>query len=525
MSEPKISFLDAVIKRIDHYISTVNAKATFILAFNSVILAALLLNFNSLIDSLISPIAQIGVGILIVVILIGLLLVYLSILKAVYPDLTPGNDDSLMYFGTIKNIHPATEYIDRIQALGEQDIVKQYANQIHVLSGITFRKFTSVKHSINSIMYLVIIPIFLIVAIKIVDHYYSQLEDRTEIKIGAIVPLTGGFASYGQPVRNGMLLAIDEINLAGGINGKQLKLIIEDDASDPKISVNVFTKLAEIDKVPVILGPLSSGSSLATAPISEKNKVVQISTLAGTLDLTKAGDYIFRIYPASDVASKFIAKQAVEKFHAKNVAVFYANDAFGRTASKFVKKVLEENNIKIVSEQVFESGSLDFKPQLSRIKASYPDLIICSAYYEDGAKILVQAKQLGINLPILGEDGWLGPIAKIAGEALKNLYFANVAFGKEFTDNKIMQEFITNYTHKFNEVPTASSAAGYDGIYIIKQVIEMAGYNSESIKEALYKINYVGAFGGIRFDNNGDNVGAKYQLYQMNQNNEPILVK
>lgn len=349
-------------------------------------------------------------------------------------------------------------------------------------------------------------------------------KEEDVIKIGAIVPQTGPFAVYGDPVKKGMLLALDEINKSGGINGQKIDLVIEDDAANPKNAVNAFTKLVN-ENIKVVLGPLSSGSSLATAPIAERNKVIQISTLAGTLDLSNAGDYVFRIYPASDVASKFIAQEVVDNFKAKNVAVLYANDAFGRTASKFVKEVLLKNNINIVQEETFNSGDNNFKPQLVKIKNKKPDLIVCSAYYEDGAKILIQAKELGINIPFLGEDGWFGPIAGIVGDAIKNLYFANVSFGQEFPDNEIMQDFITNYEKKFNEKPTAGSAAGYDGIYIIAKIIEENGYNAEKMKDALYNLDYTGAFGGIKYDKNGDNIGAKYSLFQLNENNNPYLAR
>lgn len=365
--------------------------------------------------------------------------------------------------------------------------------------------------------------LLLLIVLILVFIGCSQKVD--EYKIGVVNSVTGAFASYGKPIQNGLLLAEKEINNKGGIDGIPIKLILEDDESDNKKAVNAFTKLATIDKVPVVIGPLSSGASLATAPVAEKEKTVQISTLAGTLDLSSAGDYIFRIYPASDIASKFIANKAVHKFNARKVAVFYANDAFGRTASKFVKQVLEENKIEIVTEESFESGGINFKPQLTRIKKINPDLVICSAYYEDGARILVQARELGLDLPFLGEDGWFGPIADNVGDAIKNLYFANVAFGEEFKDNEVMQKFIINYKAKYNEPPTAGAAAGYDAVYIVKELIEKNGYEAAKIKDALYTIDYTGAFGGIKYDENGDNIGAKYALYQLNSNNESILVK
>ena len=143
----------------------------------------------------------------------------------------------------------------------------------------------------------------------------------TPIRIGAIDPLTGPFAAYGEPVRDGMLLAVDEINAKGGIGGRKIELLLEDDGGDPKNSVSAFTKLATVSKVPVVIGPLSSGASMATAPLAERYKVVQLSTLAGTIDLSKAGDYVFRIYPSSEIGSRYIAKIAIEKFKAKKAAL------------------------------------------------------------------------------------------------------------------------------------------------------------------------------------------------------------
>lgn len=156
------------------------------------------------------------------------------------------------------------------------------------------------------------------------------------IRIGAIDPQTGPFAAYGEPVKEGMLLAVDEINAKGGINGRKIELLLEDDAGDPKNAVNAFTKLATVSKVPIIIGPLSSGASMATAPLANQYKVVELATLAGTINLTNAGDYVFRIYPSSEIGSRYIAKMAVEKFKAKKAAILYPTNPFGVASKKFV---------------------------------------------------------------------------------------------------------------------------------------------------------------------------------------------
>ena len=345
------------------------------------------------------------------------------------------------------------------------------------------------------------------------------------IRIGAIDPLTGPFASYGEPVRNGMLLAVEEINAKGGINGRKIELLLEDDGGDPKASVNAFTKLANVSKVPVIIGPLSSGTSMATAPLADRYQVVQLSTLAGTIDLTNAGDYVFRIYPSSELGSRYIAKAAIGRFKAKRVAIFYANNPLGVASRKFVTEVVQQAGAQVVTVESFNDGDRDFRTQLTKIRRANPDVILCSAYYEEGAQILVQAKQLGLKVPFLGEDNWYGPIAGIAGDAIKNLYFADVAFSPENTGDPVAHAFVSAFKGRFNRPPNSYAAAGYAAVYVVKHAIEAGGYTGQGIKDALYKTDMVTPFGRIRYDQNGDNVGATYALFQISEKNERVLVQ
>jgi len=366
--------------------------------------------------------------------------------------------------------------------------------------------------------------ITLIVTLWFIFRPTDQTKDGATIRIGAIDPLTGTFATYGEPIRDGMLLAVDEINAKGGINGSKIELLLEDDGGDPKASVNAFTKLATVSKVPVIIGPLSSGTSMATAPLADRYRVVQLSTLAGTIDLTNAGDYVFRIYPSSELGSRYIAKVAIERFKAKKVAIFYANNPIGVTSRRFVTEVVQQVGAEVVAVETFNDGDRDFRTQLTKIRNTNPDVVLCSAYYEEGAQILVQAKQLGLKAPFLGEDSWFGPIANIAGDALRNLYFADIAFGPEYKDNQSMQQFIAVFQQRFNRTPNSYSAAGYAAVYVVKHTIEAGGYDGMKIKDALYKTDMITAFGRIKYDQNGDNVGATYALFQLNERNERVPV-
>jgi branched-chain amino acid transport system substrate-binding protein len=346
-----------------------------------------------------------------------------------------------------------------------------------------------------------------------------------EVKIGAIDPLTGPFAAYGEPVRDGMLLAVDQINASGGIKGRKIALDLEDDGGDPKNTISIFTKLATVEGVPIVIGPLSSGTSMAVAPLADRYHVVELATLAGTIDLTRAGDYVFRIYPSSEIGSRYIANVAITRFKAKRIAILYPNNALGVTSRKFVTDVVSRSSAQVVAVETYQDGDRDFRTQLTRIAASKPDVILCSAYYEEGAQILIQAHQLGLDVPVLGEDGWFGPIAQIAGPALKNLYFANVAFGPDNSANRDMQVFIAAFHAKYGHMPNSYAAAGFAAVYIVKHAIEVGGYDGAGIKAALYNINMVTPFGRVKYDSNGDNVGAAYALFQLGSNNEPLLAK
>ena len=364
----------------------------------------------------------------------------------------------------------------------------------------------------------------LIVVVWLVYRPADQKKNEGAIRIGAIDPLTGPFASYGEPVRDGMLLAVEEINAKGGIKGQKIDLLLEDDGGDPKASVNAFTKLATVSKVPVIIGPLSSATSMATAPLADRYHVIQLSTLAGTIDLSTAGDYVFRIYPSSELGSRFIAQVAVDRFKAKKVAIFYANNPLGVTSRKFTTEVVQKGGAQVVAVETFNDGDRDFRTQLTKIRNANPDVILCSAYYEEGAQILVQSKQLGIKAPFLGEDSWYGPIARIVGDALKNLYFADVAFGPEYADNQVMQQFIDSFKRRFARLPNSYAAAGHAAVYIVKHAIEAGGYKGQGIKDILYKTDMLTSFGRIRYDQNGDNMGATYALFQLNERNERVPV-
>jgi len=264
---------------------------------------------------------------------------------------------------------------------------------------------------------------------------------------------------------------------------------------------------------------------MAAAPLANRYQVVQLSTLAGTIDLTNAGDFVFRMYPSSEIGSRYIANVAIRDFHARRVAIFYPNNALGVTSRRFVTEILANAGAQVVAVETYQDGDRQFRTQLTKIRDARPDVILASSYYEEGAQILAQARQLDLNVPVLGEDGWFGPIAATAGPALRNLYFANVDFSADQPNGQAAQAFVRAFRARYNRPPNSYAATGYAAVYVVAQAIEHGGDTSTGIRDALYRTDMATAFGRVRFDSNGDNAGASYSLFQLDQNNNPVLVR
>jgi branched-chain amino acid transport system substrate-binding protein len=355
----------------------------------------------------------------------------------------------------------------------------------------------------------------------------SCKQETKSYNVGAIISLTGPFAEYGDPVKKGMLLAEEQINLKGGIKGKGIRLIIEDDASVAKNSINSAVKLINVDKVPIILGPITSGNSMAVAPVSENNKTIQLSILAGIPDLSNAGDYIFRIYPSSTIGAQFAVDKAIEYFKPKKVAILYPSNPFGEVSKSIYKKTCENNGIEVGIIESYIDGAKDFRAQLTKISRYSPDIVLCSAYWIDGTNIVKQMIEMNIEAPVIGEDGWHGPIYQFIGKkGIQKVYFADILFGRDIGDNIEMQDFMNKFRLKYNQNATTSAAAGYDAVCIAEEAIRNAGYNPTSIKKYLYNINFKGSLGNIKYDANGDNVGLSFGLFQMDSlNNVKLIIK
>jgi len=331
----------------------------------------------------------------------------------------------------------------------------------------------------------------------------ARKEEET-VKVGAVLSLTGLSSTYGQSVRKGLELAAEEINKEGGVLGKQIECIIGDDESKIDGARTVITKLLMEDKVNLVIGGVTSSTTLAIAPLCQRYKVPLVTPSATSADVTKVGDYIFRACFIDDFQGSVLARFAFENLKARRAGILKdvkSNYSIG-LASAF-SKTFREKGGEIVNEQVYTVGDTDFRSQLKSIKASKPDVLFIPGYYAEVGLIIRQAKQLSIQAPLLGGDGWDSPrLLEIAGASAEGAYY-----GTHFSPQRKapqVQKFVSAFKQKYNEEPDGVAALGYDALRLAVETISKAGTTEGAkVREQLAKtVNFPGITGNITIDEN-----------------------
>ncbi len=337
---------------------------------------------------------------------------------------------------------------------------------------------------------------------------FDPSSTATEIRIGQFGSLTGGEATFGQSTDKGVRLAIDAKNAAGGIKGKKINLITEDNQGRPEEAAATVKKLITQDKVIALLGEVASTRSLAAAPIAQQYKIPMVSPSSTNPKVTQIGDYIFRVCFIDPFQGPVMARFAFNELKFKKVAILrdLKSDYSLGLAEFFIKKFKELGG-EIVSEQTFQTGDSDFKAQLTQIRGTNPDAIFVPAYYTEVGLIARQARELGIKAVLLGGDGWDSPkLFEIGQKAIDGAYFSN-HYASE-SPVPATQEFIKKYKEKYGETPDGLAAAGYDAARILIQAIESAPeLTPSSIRDQLAKTSgFEGATGKITInsDRNAD---------------------
>lgn len=324
------------------------------------------------------------------------------------------------------------------------------------------------------------------------------------IKVGEFASLTGSEATFGQSSHNGTQLAVDDINAAGGVLGKKIQLLTEDDQSQAGQPATVVRKLISRDGVVAILGEVASSKSLEAAPICQENKIPMISPASTNPKVTETGDYIFRVCFIDPFQGTVMANFARKTLKLNSVAVLTdVKSDYSLGLAKFFKESFTADGGKIVAEQNYSGGDKDFNAELTAIKAANPDGVFVPGYYTEVGLIVLQARQLGLTVPMFGGDGWeSSSLVPIGGKALEGCYFST-HYSPQDTSPAV-QNFVKEFKAKYNETPDAMAALGYDSAMILADAMKRAGSTDNTkVRDALAATrDFSGVTGKITIDTN-----------------------
>lgn len=335
------------------------------------------------------------------------------------------------------------------------------------------------------------------------DNASDEGGSEGPVKVGVISYLTGAGAGYGEAITNGINLAYEEIEEAGEVD---IDLIIEDSAGEQEEALSAAQKLMSSDNVSALIGPTLSTEMNVVGPEADLNGVPTLGTSVTAEGIPQIGDYIFRNSIPETLAIPAAVEKAVEKNDAKKVAIIYGNDdVFTKAGYDVMKDVTEEMGLEVTTTETFQLGQSDYKAQLTKIKNTEPDLILASALYNEGAVILDQARKMGIDVPVVGSNGFNSPeIAKIAGEAANGLIVATPWFAEK--DDEAVKDFVDKYTEEYGMGPDQFAAQSYDAMHMMGEAIKEAGSDDrDEIRDALLNLEgFDGILGEVSFDDEGD---------------------
>ncbi len=334
----------------------------------------------------------------------------------------------------------------------------------------------------------------------------STSQDSPTIKIGEFASLTGSEATFGQSSHQGTQLAVDAINAAGGVLGKPLELITEDDLSQAGQPAVAVRKLIASDSVVAVLGEVASSRSLEAAPICQEYKVPMISPASTNPRVTQVGDYIFRVCFIDPFQGTVMADFALNTLHLKSVAVLSdVRSDYSLGLARFFKERFVSAGGRIVADENYSGGDKDFSAQLTSIKAANPDGVFVPGYYTEVGLIALQSRQLGLSVPMFGGDGWeSSSLVPIGGQALEGDYFST-HFSPD-DSSPMVQSFVKAYTQRYGQIPDAMAALGYDSAFLLADAIKRAGgAEGSKLRDALAATtNFPGVTGSITMDSHRD---------------------
>lgn len=333
----------------------------------------------------------------------------------------------------------------------------------------------------------------------------NTTSTNSTIKIGYFGDLTGPTFNFGQSAINGVLMAASEINQSGGINGRQIDVVIDDDKGGPEEAARLTAKLIDQDKVVAIIAGGTSGNSRAAAPKAQASHIPMISPSSTDPAVTQTGNYIFRACFVDTFQGEVMASFAVNSLKAKKAAILFDfNSSYSKGLTDYFKLSFIRLGGSIVSEQTYTQGDADFKGQLSTVRSAEPDVIYIPGYYGEVALIAKQARMIGLAQPLLGGDGWDAPeLWQLGGDALNGAYISTHYSVDD--PAPAIQQFVDLYKKRYgNLLPDAHAALAYDAARLLFVAIARTGStDGDKLRDALAQTkNFNGVTGVISMDAN-----------------------
>ena len=345
-------------------------------------------------------------------------------------------------------------------------------------------------------------------------------KEAETIKIGVVMDLSGDLAAMGDRMLNGGRMAVEEINAAGGVLGKQVELVEEDGKTDPAAGLDRVKKLIEIDGVQVIVGPMISGSSKLAIPYASEHKVplVTMSATAFELSELEGTEWFFRVCLLDDAQGRVLADVVIEKGYTR-VASIVLDNLYGKGVRDALAEGLQEKGWtgEVVAEVEYDEAKKDYRTELGQIKDSNPDVVLVVSYADDGIIVFKQALEVGLDeVAWLGCDGNYGSGLFKEPKSAEFMEKAIVAGTRTVGSGAKYEQFVANYTSKFGEAPEIYCDTTYDAVWAVAKAIEVAGvYDGTAIRAALAGLSFEGATGPISFDERGDRASGTFELWEV----------
>jgi branched-chain amino acid transport system substrate-binding protein len=381
------------------------------------------------------------------------------------------------------------------------------SSRLRVRSGVTRRR----EDAKGEARLPLVVTLLLVLALTACGRHPSK-----EIVIGEYGSMTGSEATFGQSTHNGIMLAVDEINARGGIQGRTIRVVSEDTQSKPEEAANAVTKLIAQDQVVAVLGEVASSNSLAAAPVCQANGVPMITPSSTHPSVTRTGDYIFRMCFIDTYQGPVMARYLRGTGIARAALLTDVRSDYSRGLGDAFAATFKSLGGTIVATQSFSKGDSDFRAQLAAIKASNPEIVFVPGYYNDVGPIAIQARDLGIAQPLVGGDGWESPkLLEIGGKSLEGCLYSNHYFVGD--PAPAVQDFVRKYDQRYGAKPDSLAALGYDAMRLLGDAMSRAPkLDGRTLRDELTRTrSFAGITGTVSFGPDRNPTGKKLVMLRV----------